>query len=312
MHAQLAYAGAVGFSKLSVADPGHPPLEVGVWYPTAATPHPDQVGLYPQTLAPDGPVAGQHLPLVVMSHGHGGEFAGHSDTAFALAQAGFVVAAPTHTGDNYRDQSRATDLAGRVHQLAAVIAYMERGWPAHAVDARRVGAFGFSSGGFTVLALAGGNPDLRKIGPHCAARPDFFDCQLMAAHHPASPAIAKPFEHDANLRAIVVAAPALGFTFDKPSLAALTMPVQLWRAADDVILPAPFYVEAVRAALPAPPEMHVVPHAGHFDFLAPCPNTLVKMAPQICSSEPGFDRTAFHTAFNAQIVAFFRRTLVGP
>jgi predicted dienelactone hydrolase len=307
-----ASAAAVGFQHLNIPDGTNPPLELGIWYPTQAAPDHDHVGLFVETVALGAPVAGHALPLVVMSHGNGGEFAGHSDTAFALAQAGFIVAAPTHTGDNYLDQSRATDLAGRVHQLAAVIAYMEAGWPAHAVDARRVGAFGFSAGGFTVLALAGGNPDLRKVGPHCAAHQNFFDCQLVAAHHLASPAIAKSFEHDPNLRALVVAAPALGFTFDNPSLAAVTMPVQLWRAADDVILPYPFYADAVRAALPTAPEMHVVPHAGHFDFLAPCPDTLVKIAPQICSSEPGFDRVAFHTTFNKQVVAFFRRTLFAP
>ena len=43
-------------------------------------------------------VGGAGLPLVVMSHGNGGVFDGHLDTASALAEAGFVVAAPTHTG----------------------------------------------------------------------------------------------------------------------------------------------------------------------------------------------------------------------
>jgi len=60
-----------------------------------------------------------------------------------------------------------------------------------------------------------------------------------------------------NLRAIVVAAPALGFTSDMPSVAAVTMPVQLRRVAEDVILPYPFHADAVRAALPTAPEMHV-------------------------------------------------------
>lgn len=47
-------------------------------------------------------------------------------------------------------------------------------------------------------------------------------------------------------------------------------PVQLWRADNDVILPHPRYAEAVRLALPETPDHHVVPNAGHFDFLVPC------------------------------------------
>ena len=40
------------------------------------------------------------LPLVVFSHGTAGWFGGHHDTAAALADAGFVVAAINHSGDN--------------------------------------------------------------------------------------------------------------------------------------------------------------------------------------------------------------------
>jgi predicted dienelactone hydrolase len=89
----------------------------------------------------------------------------------------------------------------------------------------------------------------------------------------------------------------------------VTVPVQVWRAGDDAILPSPLYVEPVAAALPSAPEMHVVPHAGHFDFLAPCSPALAQVARDICTSEPGFDRAAFHRAFNRDVVAFFVRTL---
>jgi predicted dienelactone hydrolase len=39
----------------------------------------------------------------------------------------------------------------------------------------------------------------------------------------------------------VVAAPALGFTFSPDGLKNVTVPVQLWRAEDDVIVPHPRY-----------------------------------------------------------------------
>ena len=46
--------------------------------------------------------------------------------------------------------------------------------------------------------------------------------------------------------------------------------MQLWRAQKDQVLPAPYYAEPVRDALPTAPELHVVPNAGHYDFIQAC------------------------------------------
>ena len=306
-----AFAAAVGFTLLQVQDGSNPPIEVGLWYPAEGTPRATRVGLFTQALVNDGLPKERNLPLVVISHGNGGDFAGHSDTALALARAGFVVAAPTHSGDNYRDQSRALDLRGRVRQLSAVIDAVTSSWVPGAVDAARIGAFGFSAGGLTVLIAAGGEPDLGRIAPHCVAHPSFFDCRLIATHAGSATGAMQgaSLPHDRRLRAIAVAAPALGFAFDERGLRAVAVPVQLWRAGDDSVLPDPFYAEAVRLALPHPPEFHVVSNAGHFDFLAPCSEALAQVAPPICGSEPSFDRGRFHQLFNAELVGFFTRTL---
>jgi predicted dienelactone hydrolase len=309
-----ARAGEVGFAIVSVPNGDHPPLEVGVWYPTDAPASPQRLELYSQTVAPGAAVAGRRLPLVVISHGNGGSLAGHYDTALALAHAGFVVAAPTHTGDNYRDQSRAVRIAERPQQLHAVIDYMLGAWPGHdRLDPARVGAFGFSAGGFTVLVAAGGTPDLGKIRPFCAAHPSQYVCLLVrrAAPDVLDPKVTPPpsdatvWVHDGRIRAAVVAAPALGFAFAPDGLKATTAPIQLWRAEADRVLPSPDYAEAARDALPSPPDYHVVQGADHWDFLAPCSPALAKVAPQICGEIGGFDRAAFHARFNREVVAFF-------
>jgi predicted dienelactone hydrolase len=118
-----------------------------------------------------------------------------------------------------------------------------------------------------------------------------------------------PVQPDPRIRALVVAAPALGFTFGKAGLSSVTIPVQLWRADEDEILPVPDYADAVRKALPRAPEFHAVPSAGHFDFLMPCTSTAI--APEICRSRPGFDRAAFHRDFNARVVRFLSVAMVG-
>jgi len=314
MLAPSAFAGAVGFREVSVPNGTDAPLTVGIWYPTAATPAPAPLGTFTQVVAVNGAVAdGIRAPLVVMSHGNGGWYGGHYDTALALAQAGFIVAAVSHTGDTYDDQSRSVRMADRPRHLKRLIDFMLKEWSDRArVDADRIGAFGFSSGGFTVLVAAGGTPDMGRVAPHCQAHPDYFDCGLVRKSPEGArmgSLSAAVWTHDARIRAAVVAAPALGFTFGSDGLKGVREPIQLWRDLDDHILPNPDYAEAVRANLPAPPEMHLVEHADHFDFLAPCDDRLAHIAPAICRSEPGFDRAAFHAAFNRDVVRFFQEHL---
>ncbi|MBX9732259.1 MAG: prolyl oligopeptidase family serine peptidase [Sphingomonas sp.] len=293
----------VGFERQTTPDG----TELGIWYPASGPPTHQQLGLYAHDVVVGAHVPTGRHPLIVVSHGTGGDFAGHVDTAVALARAGFIVAALTHPGDNWRDNSRATRIEERPAALSATITYMVQAWPDRAaIDADRIGAFGFSAGGFTVLTAAGGRPDLARLQDHCAQHPKFFDCSLIKAQKRTT-APAWSNLRDARIKAIVVAAPALGFTFDRAGLADVRVPVQLWRADNDQVLPAPFYADAVRAALPGVPEFHSIPNAGHFDFLAPCANPAI--VPQLCQSAPGFDRAAFHASFDVAVVAFFSAKL---
>lgn len=307
---------SVGFQTLAIPQDAGEPLKLSLWYPSDATPAETRVGLFMQTLAAGAAPTGQSLPLVLISHGTGGSRESHADTAFALAEAGFVVAAVEHPGDNYRDQSRAADIEQRPAALGRVIDHLVDSWTYRTVlDTTRIGAFGFSAGGFSVLALAGGRPDMSRVATHCNTHPRQFACGIARGriantdgrreNQPSETRAASPRY---PVKAIVIAAPALGFTF-KGGLADVQIPVQLWRADEDEILPAPDYADAVRSALPRPAEFHAVPGAGHYDFLAPCSEPLRKIAAQICRSAAGFDRSAFHAEFNAAVVGFFAREL---
>ena len=309
-----AVAADVGFAEVKITNGAEPPLTAGVWYPTNAPATPHSLGNFSQTVAPDAPIAGHGLPLVVMSHGGGGWYGGHYDTALALAHAGFVVAAVSHAGDTFDDQSRVLQLWRRPAQLHRLVDYMLDEWPWHGrLDPARVGAFGFSNGGFTVLVAAGGVPDLSEIAKYCEAHADHDLCAALkhagADPHFGTDVPADAWVHDPRIKAAVIAAPAFGFAFGRAGLSSVRIPIQLWRAADDRHQPHPYYDEAVRAALPRAPEYHVIANAGHYDFLPPCDARLSRKAPDLCNSTPGFDRTAFHEQFNADVVQFFQTTL---
>jgi predicted dienelactone hydrolase len=314
------FAGAAGFQYGTAPGSDGKPIELGIWYPSDAVTSPQPLGLFTQQVAPYAPVAGQALPLIVISHGTGGGASSHYDTALALADAGFIVVALTHTGDNYKDQSLSftwRNFASRPVQVSRVIDYMLNDWDSHAsIDPARIGMFGQSAGGFTTLVLLGGIPDPSLAALFCRDHPDDWGCQRAKEKSAAAPADPnqKPLEwhHDPRIRAAAIAAPALGHSFTKDGLAAVTEPIQLWRAENDNIAPNKGNSDVIKAALPEPPDDHLVPKAGHFDFLAPCSEALAKIAPAICESGPGFDRVAFHRQFNQTLVEFFKARLASP
>jgi predicted dienelactone hydrolase len=308
--------GAVGFQQVSVPDPEGKTLAVAVWYPSSDKAASEPLGPFRQVVAANGQVSGESLPLILISHGSGGSLASHYDTAVALADAGFVVAAVTHTGDSYMDQSYAgnrKDLTDRPRQIIVVLNYMLTDWQYHnRVDRARVGMFGFSLGGFTTLVVSGGTPDLGRMTELCTTRPSAPECQFVRERHgdQLSPVAEKPgWGQDRRVKAAVVAAPAVSYLFGPGSLKQVSIPLQLWRASDDEMVPDEWNTALVRKELPVAPEEHVVPRAGHYVFLAPCSETLAKQAPQICADAAGFDRAAFHRAFNQEIVTFFKKVL---
>lgn len=298
-------AHAAGFALIEVpADKDGPALRGAVWSP-CSTP-PGRIDLAPLVLqgTRDCPLTGQGLPLVVVSHGTGGSALGHHDTAAALADAGYVVAAISHPGDNFQDLSRQGYLsafATRPVDMKRLTDYMLGAWPQRAqLDAGKVGFFGFSRGGYTGLVAIGAVPDWTSRQDLCSPLSTRPLCgEIRRKEIPATPA------PDPRIRAAVIVDPLS--VFDAKGLGHVKTPIQLWASAlggDGVTLQS---VETVRQGLPSAPDWHVAANAGHFAFLAPCSPALAEAAPDICRDAPGFDRVAFHQKFNAQVLTFFQR-----
>jgi predicted dienelactone hydrolase len=252
----------------------------------------------------DCPVEGDRLPLIVISHGGGGYFIGHHDTAEALAEAGFVVAAINHPGDTVSDMSRSDDLSVMIERptdMKRVIDFMlGESSAVSAIDPELIGFFGFSRGGYTGLVLMGANPDWDYALTGCQRESLHFCEQIRNKDYPLY-----PLTHDPRIKAAVIIDPVTVF-FSAASFASMTAPVQLWRSERGGDGVAPESVDGVDKDLPANHEYRVVPDSGHFAFLSPCWPGLAKMRPELCTDAPGFDRVAFHEQFNARVVAFFR------
>ena len=163
--------------------------------------------------------------------------------------------------------------------------------------------FGFSAGAFPTLTPIGGVPDLSLVAAHCARTPEFA-CQFWEPGTEAP----KPesFEHDARVKAAVIAAPGLGFAFIPNGLSNVAIPVEIWSGALDKNVPTSSNASPIQAALGARAELRVVDGASHFSFLVPCGLIGPRL---LCSDAERFDRKRFHQSFNQEVVRFFHAKL---
>lgn len=269
-----------------VEDPGHAPIPIAVWAPAAGS-----------------------AALIVITHGTSGNSDSHIDTAQALAQAGLVVVALIHPGDNFRDFSivgKPEWFVDRSRQVSKAIDFMFTRWEGRArLIPNRVGVFGFSAGATTALISIGGVLDLNRVPAHCAERPEFV-CNAMDPRLLAGDGSSPHWVRDDRIAAAVVIAPGFGFAFAPSGLANVSVPVQLWSGSEDHIVPYDSNTAVVRRLLPRAPDFHSAPGAGHYSFLRPCPPSNQS---DICQDNAGFDRSAFHQQLNRSVIDFFRTHL---
>ena len=165
-----ARADGVGFRDISIEVDGER-LITALWYPTDAPPGETTVGPFTMAASREAPIGAGRYGLIVISHGTGGGRLNHRDTAIRLAEGGYVVAAPEHAGDSFRDKrysGTSENWRRRPRQLSAVLDRLlgDSDFGPH-IDTRRIGAIGHSAGGYSVLALIGGRADMAVLTRHC-------------------------------------------------------------------------------------------------------------------------------------------------
>ena len=312
-------------------------LHVTVWYPAA-----DTAVEMPQSLgSPDQPLflagsAAPHaafapaldpFPLVLLSHGTGGSAGQLAWLGTALARAGFVAAAVDHPGNNALTGNtpegftlwweRATDLSNVLDGLLA-----DPELSPH-IDKGRVGAAGFSLGGYTVLELAGARTDIAAFFDFCRKDPNNPVCHtpemkdmpgpeklLDAVRKTSGESLARSADsfRDPRIRAVFALAPALGFTQTPESLHAIRIPVELAVGSADPIAPPPANANLIKANIRGAHET-VLPNVAHYTFLDTCTAAGKGAMPEYCTDPPGVERDAIHEQIDGIAVQFFTRNL---
>lgn len=307
---------SAGFSRVTVGDPAtRGRITAGIWYPTQV--REGRVSELSRTflVARDGMPAPGSYPLILLSHGSGAWYGAHHGSAEFLARRGYVVASLTHPGDNFEDLDGvlgAPQLLGRPYHMRLLLDYL-LGTHKYGsiVDTDRLGAMGFSEGAYTMVVLAGGEPDFERFADHARLNPNdpvllpHWELTVNPLREQEQPV------YDVPIVAAVLMAPAFGFLFDRERLRRVRAQTRLYRAQMDNLLEADTHVEPYLRGLPLVPEYRIVKGAGHYAFLTPCPEALIEEDPDICRDRPGFNRIGFHERLNTQLLDFFQRTLGG-
>jgi predicted dienelactone hydrolase len=315
-----AMASNAGWRQISIpsstADAA--PIAVALYYPTQAPARSIAMGPFTVQVAIQAPPDATFKGLIVLSHGTGGNELVHSSLAEALAQHGYLVAALRHPGDNWQDRallkSAARYFTERPQHVSRVIDALLRDpdWSNRiARDALgpRVGAVGHSAGGYTVLALAGAQPDPSRIPAHCDSHraDDPIFCGMGRTGQPLSGPVAPPSPIppllDSRVRAVVTMSP-VGVIFSAESLARVKIPTAIYEAEQDRFLVPRFHAEWIARNLPSA-ELHRVPNAWHFAFMDTPSMPIPSEDGDAGANPPGFDRQAFLYQLKQELPLFF-------
>ncbi len=307
---------AVGFQEITIAAAkGNRALAGVIWYPTGDKTPPVSVGENPvligQMVQPNARALTGAYPLVVMSHGYGGNWRNQGWLATALAQSGYVVAAINHPGTTSRDVTAkiGSALWLRPRDISHLITSLleNPAWSAH-IDTTNITVIGHSLGGWTALELAGARMDMDRIDADCKLHPEFAACDGIAAlevgHKTADRKKLAANLKDERIRAAISLDIGLARSFTPESLAAIDIPVLVIAAgALNPQIPKELESGYLIAHLPtALQQYYALPGAAHFSFLPECkPNAVALLEEDvpgdgiIClDGDTESDRSALH------------------
>ena len=307
---------------------GPRPLEATIWYPAAAGSREVawEIGIFRFGHgAPDAPFADAvRHPIVLLSHGTGGSAAQLSWLAERLVMSGFVVAAVNHHGNTateprYRPQGfvlpweRARDLSVLLDRIT------DDPTVGPHVDTTRVGAAGFSLGGYTALAMAGARLTFSDWQRKRAAEPDapwstlppeapftLADVDSLArldAPFRASVARSEQPTRDVRVQAVFAIAPALVPVLDAASLQSIRVPVRVVLGGEDAqVSPEP--TREVLGRLVPEASIELLLGVAHYTFLATCTWRGRVFARALCR-DGRTKRTDVHAAVASDAARFF-------
>ena len=308
---------AVGVTTFSWQDTSRSrPVIVECWYPTdGLTPAPlsqEEIWLHPKE-ARDALIkaSSTRRPLVVMSHGYGGERRDRSWLAAFLVKKGFIVASVDHYGNTREtlNQTATVKFWERPEDVSFAIDHLlQEPFLAGRLDSERIGYVGYSLGGMTGLALAGGS----AVGVEAAVEMQKKQFASLAKEisEDIDLSLASDSRFEPRIKAVLLLAPAT-WCFNHPeSLKSMKTPIAIIGSLSDEVLSfdehiKPFIQHSV------PKKLKVLRNGeSHFSFLNVASKLGQKYLPaRMAFDPPGSDRVRTHEEVGLFAAEFFTEYL---
>ena len=257
-----------------------------VWYPTQGGGHIENVGdnaVFKGTIALRDAVPDEAKhPLIILSHGSGGNAAGLGWISERLAAEGYVVIGVNHQGATSGDSTPETnvkiweppqDMSAMLDAIAASPALQR------IVDGNNITAMGFSIGGHTALALAGVIAKVDKFAQFCDEHKDSSNCiwfdrgnDLIKGHvdlHKLDPIQFEKNRTDLRIRRVIAIDPGVAQALEMKSLGSVTVPTLLVNLGAGDAIPLGVKADEIAKAIPHA-RYETIGGANHFSFLAEC------------------------------------------
>ncbi|AUQ66111.1 alpha/beta hydrolase family protein [Phaeobacter inhibens] len=286
------------------------PVAASIWYPAANPTYRAPVGngpIFDSTFAFVGPAIaeGEH-PLVLISHGSGGNSDSLGWLSSGLVAQDAIVLAVNHPGSTSGDSSprRSVDLEARANDLSAALDMLLSS-PAFApfIDQDQIGVVGFSLGGTTALGLGGVRFDGSVQDANCTTGPDAADCvffrlgDVRFADYPGYEADTR----DPRITQAVIVDPGFGGSAVPDSLEDALAGMTFINLGDaDRLAAVDVGPDGNNLAnrLPNATYIEIAP-ANHFTFLGTCKPRAAELLQEegddpICTDPEGADRDAVH------------------
>ena len=343
------------------------PMEGGIWYPAANPEGVEETIIYdlgigdlvpplgtqPGYAIMDGTpdAANGPYPLIISSHGMGGQFYSTAYLHEHLASQGFVVMAMYHPGNTFRDnllvgtdeqqmafiQAAIDSMVLRPLDVTQTLDYAQvltspGGALAGVINMDQVATLGLSFGGATAVLAGGARLDFRPLPELCA--PDVYAsmlttmiCQVYGADLPglethllevagveASPGQLWPSLGDPRIDAIVALMPGgSSVHISEEGYASVLLPMLLFRSGNDELAVPEYNVDQVWQYSGSPSKTLVtLENAGHM-VAGQCPPAAVAAIPAFfpSCSDAVWDTDRAHDLIDHFVTAFLLAELYG-
>jgi len=312
---QRASAGhALGVRTIEYLDASrNRPVVVELWYPTTDQGPIDQpsdnIWVHPKEVR-NAPFlkAKSKFPLILMSHGHRGGRREATWLAEALVRAGFTVAAVDHYGDmrfhfdlfaTVRFWNRPLDFIFLLNQMEKDDRFRDK------IDFNQIGFVGYSLGGMTGLALAGGQA--RNIRQSIGKMGRYALDEKLIDRFDLSPA--EKSYTDSRIKGVLLLCPAV-FIYTPESLKEIKIPIGLVAAIGDEVLPFKEHAyQIIHNLIPAKLKLlrEEISHYAFINRISDAGKLILHKA--LHTDPPCCDRDSLHREINDFAIEFFRDVL---